>query len=109
MLLFKVSSRNFQPCHTTSCNSCLLFYYYFNAILILFFYHFNAIIMLFCCHFIEGTWGKVPGSIANISELTTEDCSCKKIEPFNTCKTKSQILGQSPTYFAGPSSQASPY
>ena len=69
MLLFKVSSRNFQPCHTTSCNSCLLFYYYFNAILLLFYYHFNAIIMLFYCHFIEGTWGKVPGSIANISDI----------------------------------------
>ena len=70
MLLFKVSSRNFQPCHTTSCNSCLPFYYYFNAILILLYSHFNAIIMLFYCHFIEGTRGKVPGSIANTSDFS---------------------------------------
>ena len=82
MLLFKVSSRNFQPCHTTSCNSCLLFYYYFNAILILFYYHFNAIIMLFYCHFIEGTWGKVPGSIANISEGFTHS----RIRRFWICR-----------------------
>ena len=29
--------------------------------------------MLFYCHFIEGTRGKVPGSIAN-----TSDCTCPK-------------------------------